>query len=182
MNISQLHKIVKNQITDLRKAFTPDLLNKAQNLYQSGQCIILTQSSKSFVFSVESCEYDVILHIQTDIKDDDTNPVETVLAIETEDGDWDEFDYAALFQMDEILTKNEGNPLEYKQYSREGMIRRVLDERAQKARNADYRIKWANNIYGDHLLTNERGVITSYSIHYTKLYDLIFSITSSTSV
>lgn len=38
------------------------------------------------------------------------------------------------------------------------MIRRVLDERRQKADKADYRIRWANNIYGDHILTNEQGI------------------------
>jgi hypothetical protein len=34
----------------------------------------------------------------------------------------------------------------------------VLTERRQKADKAEYRIKWAGNIYGDHILTNERGV------------------------
>ncbi|MCL1874564.1 MAG: DEAD/DEAH box helicase, partial [Clostridiales bacterium] len=34
---------------------------------------------------------------------------------------------------------------------------RVLDERREKADKATYRIRWANNIYGDHILTNEQG-------------------------
>ncbi|GHV54416.1 hypothetical protein AGMMS49579_14940 [Spirochaetia bacterium] len=48
--------------------------------------------------------------------------------------------------------------LAYKKYSREGMIRRVLDERREKAEKADYRITWVDNIYGDHILTNESGI------------------------
>jgi SNF2 family DNA or RNA helicase len=38
------------------------------------------------------------------------------------------------------------------------MIKRVMLERRQKADKAKYRIKWASNIYGDHVLTNENGV------------------------
>lgn len=38
------------------------------------------------------------------------------------------------------------------------MINRVLKERRQKADKATYRIQWADNIYGDHVLTNEKGV------------------------
>jgi SNF2 family DNA or RNA helicase len=33
-----------------------------------------------------------------------------------------------------------------------------MNERRQKADKASYRIRWANNIYGDHILTNEQGV------------------------
>jgi SNF2 family DNA or RNA helicase len=38
------------------------------------------------------------------------------------------------------------------------MIKRVMAERRQKADKASYRIKWASNIYGNHVLTNENGV------------------------
>jgi hypothetical protein len=37
------------------------------------------------------------------------------------------------------------------------MIKRVLAERRQKADKAEYGIKWAGNIYGNHILTSERG-------------------------
>jgi SNF2 family DNA or RNA helicase len=45
----------------------------------------------------------------------------------------------------------------HKKYSREDMIRRVLGERRAKAEKANYRIEWAPNIYGDHILTTETG-------------------------
>jgi SNF2 family DNA or RNA helicase len=44
-----------------------------------------------------------------------------------------------------------------KKYSRQGMILRVMEERRVKADKADYRIEWASNIYGDHILFNETG-------------------------
>jgi SNF2 family DNA or RNA helicase len=51
---------------------------------------------------------------------------------------------------------------DHKKYSREEMIRRVLGERRQKAEKANYRIEWASNIYGDHVLTTEAG--TKYTV------------------
>jgi len=48
--------------------------------------------------------------------------------------------------------------IEHKKYTRLGMINRVLEERALKAEKASYRVKWADNIYGDHTLINEQGV------------------------
>ncbi|MDR0718113.1 MAG: DEAD/DEAH box helicase family protein, partial [Treponema sp.] len=50
----------------------------------------------------------------------------------------------------------------HKKYSRDEMIRRVLEERRQKAEKASYRIDWASNIYGDHVLTTEAG--TKYTV------------------
>lgn len=47
---------------------------------------------------------------------------------------------------------------EGKAYTREGMMKRVLEERKTKAEDADYKIKFADNIYGEHILTNEKGV------------------------
>ena len=38
------------------------------------------------------------------------------------------------------------------------MIKRVMLERLQKAEKANCRIKWASNIHGDHILTNENGI------------------------
>jgi hypothetical protein len=37
------------------------------------------------------------------------------------------------------------------------MINRVLEERRQKADKAEYTIQWADNIFGDHILRNEKG-------------------------
>ena len=34
----------------------------------------------------------------------------------------------------------------------------MLNERRQQAEKASYRVRWANNIHGDHALTNEQGV------------------------
>ncbi len=72
---------------------------------------------------------------------------------------WDRYSYASLLQVEnELYRLDPKDNTEHKKYSREGMIKRVLKERWQRADKAEYHIKWANNIYGDHILTNERGV------------------------
>jgi hypothetical protein len=66
------------------------------------------------------------------------------------------FSYACLLQVEnEVQLLNPKEHLDHKKYARQGMIKRVLTERRQKADKAEYRIKWAGNIYGDHILTNE---------------------------
>jgi SNF2 family DNA or RNA helicase len=71
---------------------------------------------------------------------------------------WDSCSYACLLQYDHELRqldpKERGDS---KKYSRQGMILRVMEERRVKADKADYRIEWASNIYGDHILFNETG-------------------------
>jgi SNF2 family DNA or RNA helicase len=71
---------------------------------------------------------------------------------------WNRYSYACLLQYEQELTLlDPKEKIEHKKYSRQGMIKRVLDERREKASKAQYRIKWANNVYGDHILTNEKG-------------------------
>src|SRR5690606_17803396 len=42
-------------------------------------------------------------------------------------------------------------------YTREGMRKRVLEERAERAKKANYKILLADNLYGEHTLINEKG-------------------------
>ena len=72
---------------------------------------------------------------------------------------WDRYSYACFLQYEQELSLlDPKEKTEHKKYARRGMIKRVLDERREKAAKASYRIRWADNIYGDHVLTNERGV------------------------
>ncbi|MBM3436807.1 MAG: DEAD/DEAH box helicase, partial [Bacteroidetes bacterium] len=73
--------------------------------------------------------------------------------------EWDKNSFAALLQLDNELKKlDPKKEMPHKKYSRKGMIKRVLLERKQKAEKAKYHIDWADNIYGDHILTNESGI------------------------
>jgi len=73
--------------------------------------------------------------------------------------DWDRYTLAALLLLKDKFEEFEISPSdENRLYTREGMIKRVLDERRTKADTTEYKIEWADNLYGEHLLTNERGV------------------------
>ncbi|MCF6268721.1 MAG: DEAD/DEAH box helicase [Melioribacteraceae bacterium] len=57
---------------------------------------------------------------------------------------------AALIKTSQILEERGEAPKEIGAYSRKEMIKRVLDERKKKASNEEYKIKYADNIYGIH--------------------------------
>ncbi|MEJ7692030.1 hypothetical protein [Daejeonella sp.] len=131
---------------------------KARAIYINGNCQILSRSARGF---------DVLVN-----DDDEDNLEANILYSEEEslryfrDGKplpWDSYGLAALMQIDEELAKPQHTiALEGKRYSREGMAKRVLKERKAKALKAKYTIRFADNIYGEHLLINEKG--TRYKI------------------
>jgi SNF2 family DNA or RNA helicase len=128
-------------------------LSSGEYLFKNNDCQILTQSSSKFEFllSEEYGQKDVYITIG---ENDDE---QIILTPST--GEWNRFSYACLMQMKhELHLLDPKDKIEHKKYTRSGMIKRVLDERRNKALTAQYRIQWADNIYGDHILTNENGV------------------------
>lgn len=65
---------------------------------------------------------------------------------------------AAEFVLVAMKKVNASDLAEGRAYTRAGMIRRVLQERRSKAEKAEYKIKFADNLHGEHILTNEAGV------------------------
>lgn len=147
--------IVRKQLKNLREStdINETVYRRAKVWYINGNCQILSQSQNGF---------DVLVY-----NDEDEN-IEIKIARDEEilhvlfkgkPAPWDSFAVAALMQIDEELEKTEPKPfLEGKEYTREGMVKRVLDERKAKALKAKYQIKFADNIYGEHLLSTEKGV------------------------
>jgi SNF2 family DNA or RNA helicase len=126
-------------------------------LFNNCDCQILSQSSVSIDFLIniagenESVEYSLLIH-----ENDDA--FELIPKSNNKYVDWDRYSYACLLQYEQELSLlDPKEKTEHKKYTRHGMIKRVLDERREKAAKASYRIRWANNIHGDHLLTNEQG-------------------------
>lgn len=146
---------LKTQIQNLKNHFQDQeyIYRKAQGLYIGGHCQVLTRSDQGF---------------EVLINDMDENDQEVYIDNSKDNGfgyflnnsrsEWDSYGIAALLQLvEEIQQPLPQNTIEGKAYTREGMIRRVLEERRQKARRAKYKIQWADNIYGEHLLINEKG-------------------------
>ena len=128
-------------------------------IYNNCDCQILSQSAVSIDFLVnianenESVEYSLLL---TDKEPDNLG---LVPSIKNKPAQWDRYSYACLLQYEQELSfLDPKEKPEHKQYTRQGMIQRVMLERKVKAEKAPYSIAWANNRYGDHILTNEHGV------------------------
>jgi SNF2 family DNA or RNA helicase len=152
-------EVEKNKIVllldEARRGMSASERALGEALYQDEQCVILSQSRAETEFIITKEE-----NIRYGLREDEGNifPVR-----DGKSAPWDRYGYACLLQYkDELERLDPKEKNEYKKYSRRGMILRVLEERRVKAEKANYHIKWAPNIYGDHILTNESG--TKYRI------------------
>ena len=160
MNLNNLQSKIKDTLKEVQNKLTSNDLIEGKQFFEQDNCIILSQSEEQFNFIMESDNLEITLCIDSEAIYDEENDtdIECIYSIMPATEEWDKHSYACLLKMQQFLELETHGFIEHKKYTREGMIRRVLDERRQKALHANYRIKWANNIYGDHILTNENGV------------------------
>ena len=149
------HDVITKQKLKIKTLLSREELSLGEIIFNNGDCQILSQSKERFELIVydssldEPIEYAILFDEQDDVFPE----------TDSEFKGWNPYSYACLLQVENelhLLDPKTGN--EHQRYTREGMIRRVLAERRIKAEKADYRIEWAKNIYGDHLLTNEKGM------------------------
>jgi len=128
---------------------------KAKALYHNGQCVFLSQSKTQFQFAIDD-EYD---DLQLSILWDESAEMLTCEEVKKEKHPATLQHYFAclLLLQEELQRPGHKEVTTGKKYSREGMVRRVLKERSLKAEKAPYRISFAENPYGEHLLYNEKG-------------------------
>ncbi len=149
-----MHQLIKEKINQLMDSrdISPLVMRRAHALFVSGECRMLTQAKSGFDFAVMD-EFDDF-QVRIAVDDDEIS----ALTNQKEPG-WNHLTIAALFQLSDELRRRQTVPkIEGKKYTRDGMIKRVLAERREKALKADYNIEFADNIYGEHVLTNEKGV------------------------
>jgi len=150
----ELQKLIKTQKGKIQTILAKTELALGEIIFNNNDCQVLSQSAVSFELVVDSPETRHPKECSLDIVEEDVIP-----SIGGERCGWDRVSYACLLEVEnELRFLDPKEPVEHKKYTREGMIKRVLQERRQKADKAKYRIKWAANIYGDHMLTNENGV------------------------
>jgi ERCC4-related helicase len=151
MEFSALIATQKNKLNSL---LSRNELALGEIIFNNGDCQILSQSKERFeliVYDVslgEPLEYAIVLDGSENIFPETSSELKG----------WNQYSYACLLQVENelhLLDPKANN--EHQRYTREGMIRRVLEERRIKAEKANYHIDWGKNIYGDHLLTNEKG-------------------------
>ena len=153
MNLKPIKDRVLPQLSSEEVAYGEILFNNCD-------CQILSQSAVSIDFLIsaandnESIEYSLI------IDGDQNGEFGLIPTVKNKTAKWDRYSYACLLQYEQELSilDPKQQQSEHKKYTRQGMIKRVMAERKLKAEQASYNIRWASNIYGDHILTNEEGV------------------------
>lgn len=150
-----IQKIIILQKEKLKELLPKEKLALGEIIFYNGQCQVLSQSVSRYELIISDEAKNEIAEYALDIEEDGT----IIPVTNNKASGWDKNSYACLLQVEsEVHLLGPKEHLEHKKYTREGMIKRVLKERRQKADKAAYRIQWADNIYGDHILTNERGV------------------------
>ncbi|MDR1971507.1 MAG: DEAD/DEAH box helicase [Treponema sp.] len=146
-------------LKEVRRDLSASEIKQGERIYQEDRCTLLSQSPAAVEFLLslndeKGEKKDIPYSLFIDQEKQQISPAKNGKR-ET----WNRYGYACLLAYEEELKRlDPQEKTEYKKYTREGMIRRVLDERREKAEKAAYRIRWASNIYGDHILTNEKGV------------------------
>lgn len=150
--MQKLIDAIDSKLVQLKDELEREELVYATFIFNNNECQILSQSAErvEVLFSDDHRTDEVAILFEEAGEE---------LIVGNTQKVWNRYSYAALLLFEhELHMLDEKEHLEHKRYTREGMIKRVLAERMQKALNADYRIDFADNIYGDHVLVNERGV------------------------
>lgn len=150
----ELAEIIEKKKETLLNTLDKKELTLGEVLFYNGECQLLSQTATQFEFLVTSSSNNEFVECKLEVEGKHIIP-----QLEGSNEGWEKLTYACLLKLeDEIHELDPKIHEEHQKYSREGMVKRVLAERWQKTRTAKYRIKWANNIYGDHILTNEKGI------------------------
>jgi SNF2 family DNA or RNA helicase len=147
--------LIKAKLDAVKKhpAVTPLMMRKGHALYVNGQCQMLTCARDSFHIAIDDEFRDFDLHVEF-------NADQITTRCNCKAGHAEcHHALAGLMELSDYLRRDEVPEVgSGKTYTREGMIKRVLDERREKAEKADYRVDFADNFFGEHELINERGL------------------------
>jgi SNF2 family DNA or RNA helicase len=158
-NIMNLRFIKKKLLTKL----PADEITHGEIMFNNFDCQILSQSAVSIDFLIDIASEDKSIEYSLQINGDRGSVNDLTPRYKGKSVEWNRYSYACLLQYEQELSLlDPKEKIEHKKYTRRGMIERVLGERKQKALKASYRIQWADNIYGDHILINEQG--TRYKV------------------
>jgi hypothetical protein len=147
--------LVKKHLQHLRQdGKVSDLVfRQGHALFVNGLVRLLSQSKNTFEFVVNDDFSDIIVKLSINELDERVEKSASNKSLF-----WDSPSVACLMQLAEELNRtHDKRPAAGKKYTREGMIKRVLAERRDKAAEAKYRIEFSGNVYGEHNLVNEVG-------------------------
>ncbi|MEM8939567.1 MAG: DEAD/DEAH box helicase [Bacteroidota bacterium] len=154
METTKLTDTIKNTLDTITSDHTLAInFSKGQECFHKDKCLVLYCSSSKFGVLVEEPDRDTVIELHNDNDDNLVLPYN----YRSESG-WRSAEIAALLCLyDQVSNTGAGSFPDHRKYTREGMIHRVLAERSLKASKAEFRIEWADNIYGDHWVYNQKG-------------------------
>ena len=154
MNISEIVDQAFENLKEDEKV-NPIELFEGEKLYNGSLCISLYHSRHNFQFLINSRYTDHIVSLEVD------EQRQIVIPTFEKEVTWNRYSIASLYQLKNDLRALIPDKLIHKKYTREGMINRVIQERKDKAIKAklrnDYRMVWGDNVYGEHILINDKG-------------------------
>jgi SNF2 family DNA or RNA helicase len=149
-----IKSVIKTQIDKLQNIPDRKELALGEIIFNNNDCQVLSQSGVKFELIVDSQNGGGQAEYSLHLVDEDVFPSQDGVRV-----GWDRNTYACLLQVEnELKFLDPKEPVEHKKYTREGMVKRVMEERMQKAMKAKYRMKWAANIHGDHILMSDTGI------------------------
>jgi len=151
--MNDISSTIKQTIADINQDnnLSSKVLRKGNLLYLNGQTMLLSRSKHTFEFDVDDdfADYSVQITVTDSV-------VEHKCSCKAPDVC--EHVIASLLHLhDDVIKDHRPIAVEGKAYSKKGMIKRVIAEREQKADKAEYKIKYASNPFGPHVLLNEKS-------------------------
>ncbi|KPA18909.1 protein containing SNF2-related protein [Candidatus Magnetomorum sp. HK-1] len=147
--------VIQQKLKDVQQDSTVSnlVMRKASELYQNGQCQMLTRGKYQYKFSIDDEYNDFTLTIQ--LTDHD---ISTKCNCKSSSPHCQHAIVGLLELKDFFKNETPHMAQEGKQYTREGMIQRVLNERKDKALKDNFKIQFSDNKYGEHEVINQKGV------------------------
>ncbi len=153
-------KSLQEQITFIKSKISKEKFNVGKNLYEYDNVQILSQGRDYYEFDVE--DNNTIYNVSVDTVENDESSFRYELNCKCKSEEICTHRIAVLINLEDIFinyTSNTSNKmLSGKQYTREGMMKRVLEERRKKAFSEKFRLTFSKNIYGEHLIETERNI------------------------
>lgn len=143
-------KPVKETIASIQenKLLSAAEIERARHIFEAYSPVILSEGREKITVQIENGEESIV-----QILADDEERLYS--KINDREAEWEVRSLAALYL---IADKYDEKPLsEGLKYTREGMRKRVLEERWDRAKKADYKVRLADNLYGEHTLINDKG-------------------------
>mgnify|MGYP003673971905 FL=1 len=139
------------------KQLSSSEIENAKQIFEHYSHVILSEGAKKITLQIENSKE--LLMVQISANEEDR----LIAKINDKYEEWNIYSLVALFVIEEEIkdkTLSEGI-----KYTREGMRKRVLEERMVKAKKASYKVQLANNLYGEHTLINEKGRSYKITLH-----------------